>query len=97
MSRQTTLWDDTVEIVHTDPNVPAEAEPRLGGQNGRVLERLRVGTATNIQLEAASGSRRINSRVADVRRWLQKWHGETIESEAVDVKTGVYRYTIVKT
>lgn len=78
----------------TDPNLPAAAAPRLGGQNGKILARLREGPATNIELEEYSGSRRINSRVADVRRWLQQNENRTVESEAVDTARGIYRYWI---
>jgi hypothetical protein len=38
-------------------------------QNGRILARLREGPATNIELEQCSGSKRVNSRIADVRRF----------------------------
>ena len=80
--------------LFTDPQLPAEARPRLGGQNGLVLARLRRGPATNIELEQYSGSHRINSRVADVRRWLRKYEGMTVVATAVDVSKGVYRYEI---
>lgn len=73
---------------------PAEEQKRLGGQNGLILSRLEKGAATNVELEEVSGSRRINSRVADIRRWL-KANGRTIKSECVDAKSGVYRYEII--
>ena len=81
-------------VLHTDPEVPDEARPRLGGQNGKVLDRLRQGPATNLELEAVSGSRRINSRVADCRRYLRETEGKTITSTALDTRTGVYWYEI---
>lgn len=93
---QRTLFDDPPSVAEafTDAGLTDEARPRLGGQNALVLQRLRQGPATNIELEQASGSKRINSRVADVRRWLKKWEGATVESTAVDVARGVYRYEI---
>lgn len=82
------------EIGHTDPRLPEVARKRLGGQNGRVLARLRQGPATNLELETASGSHRINSRVADVRRYLRAEFGQTVLSCAIDTAAGLYRYQI---
>lgn len=78
----------------TDRTLPPAAIPRLGGQNGCVLARLRQGPATNVELEHASGSRRINSRVADVRRHLRKTEGATVKATAIDTAAGLYRYEI---
>ena len=83
------------QIGHTDPLVPREAVPRLGGQNGLVLEALMRGSATNIELEEFSGSRRINSRVADCRKWLKIHQHQTIVAHAEDTAAGIYRYQIV--
>lgn len=94
MSHQRTLFDDQREIGHTDPELPEEAKPRLGGQNGTILARLRNGPATNLELEEISGSRRINSRIADVRRYLRRHEQQTIECEAIDTSAGIYRYEI---
>lgn len=85
----------TVKQTFTDPRLSQDAKPRLGGQNGAILERLRVGPATNIELEAVSGSRRINSRIADVRRYLREHEGKTVESKAIDTASGLYEYRIV--
>ena len=82
--------------VFTDPELPKAAKPRLGGQNLLVLQRLLEGPATNIELELASGSRRINSRVADVRRYLQNHDGKTVTSEAINTARGVYKYAIAE-
>ena len=79
----------------TDPDLPEASRPRLGGQNGRILARLRQGPASNVELEKVSGSRRVNSRIADVRRWLREHENRTIESQGVDVARGLYRYWIV--
>ena len=90
------LWDmlPAAPIGHTDPDLPAAARPRLGGQNGAILARLRSGPATNVELEHCSGSRRVNSRVADVRRWLERCEGVTVTCEALDTAAGLYRYAI---
>ena len=79
----------------TDPNLDDEAKGRLGGQNALVLARLRRGPATNIELEKLSGSRRINSRVADVRRHLRMSENSTIVCRAIDVSRGLFAYRIV--
>ena len=81
-------------IGHTDTRLPSAAKPRLGGQNGKILARLRRGSATNDQLEECSGSKRINSRVADCRKFLQEHEGNTITSKAVDTARGIYEYEI---
>jgi len=81
-------------MKHTDPNIPEAAKPRLGGQNGLILDALREGPALNIHLEIISGSRRINSRIADCRRFLQQYDDSTIVAEAVDTVHGIYRYKI---
>lgn len=83
------------EIGFTDPMVPDAAIPRLTGQNLAVLKRLEKGPATNVELEKSSGSRRINSRTADVRRWLEEHHKKTLVCTPVDAATGIYRYEIV--
>lgn len=84
------------QLVADEPpatGAPDDEQSRLGGQNGSILARLQRGSATNVELETISGSRRINSRIADVRRWLGP-SGKTIVSECVDAKCGLYRYEI---
>ena len=96
MTTQLTLFaadQPPAAIAPTDPALPPEAIPRLGKQNRRVLERLRVAPCTNIMLELLCG--RVNSRIADVRRHLQTYHGQTIKCHPVNVKTGIYIYEIV--
>ena len=83
-------------IGHTDGALPLAARRRLGGQNARVLDRLRRGPATNVELERVSGSRRINSRIADVRRWLKANEGADVVTTTVNVASGVYQYEIRK-
>ena len=84
----------TDEVEHTDPEIPKDAKPRLNSQNQRVLARLKTGSATNTQLEKVSGSKRVNSRVADVRRYLKKTTGQTVTTSVIDSKAGIYRYEI---
>lgn len=84
----------TPSEVHTDPHLPDEAKSRLGGQNAAILERLRQGSAINMELEECSNSKRVNSRIADVRRWLRQHENRTIATTAIDTARGIYRYEI---
>ena len=63
MDKQRTFFD---AIEPCDPNVVAVDQPRLRGQNGLILERLRRGPATNDEL--ARISRKYTSRVSDIRK-----------------------------
>jgi hypothetical protein len=63
-------------------------------QNGRILARLREGPATNIELEQCSGSKRVNSRIADVRRYLRANESATVIATALDTSAGIYSYQI---
>lgn len=53
--------------------IHAEAEdvPRLAGQAGIILERLRCGPATNRELSDIS--LKYTSRISDIRRYLRNW------------------------
>jgi len=82
------------ETTFTDPNLSAAELPRLGGQNAKIMERLEQGPATNIELAECSGSTRVNSRVADVRRYLRTTRQQTINCVAVDTSAGIHRYQI---
>lgn len=98
--KQATLFDPHYnQPVRVEPPAiaaPVDEQKRLGGQNGLILVRLEKGPATNVELEDISGSRRINSRIADLQKWL-KSGGRTITTECVDSKSGLYRYTIAET
>lgn len=104
MDRQRTFFDTELASdleakqgrAFTDTALPEDAKPRLGGQNLLILERLRVGPATNVELEECSGSRRVNSRIADVRRYLRNHHGQTIVCRAIDTAAGLHQYEIGK-
>lgn len=89
-------WIPAADVTDafTDGALPGAAKTRLGGQNLLVLQRLEKGPATNAELERTSRSRRINSRIADVRKWL-KQRGKTIRSSVVDTSAGIYQYEIV--
>ena len=94
-------WDEEEEMnlqpetTFTDHNLCVAELPRLGGQNGKILERLEQGPATNIQLAEYSGSTRVNSRVADVRRYLRLTRQQTIDCVSVNQSAGIHRYKIV--
>lgn len=97
--KQATMFEqfdssEKVAETFTDHRLPADAKPRLGGQNATVLARLRDGAATNIELQQL-GAGRVNSRIADLRKYL-KSEGLTIESKAVDTAKGIYEYQIVR-
>lgn len=83
------------DIPHTDPSVLVAALRRLGGQNRAVYERLLQGPATNVELERLAG--RVNSRVADVRRYVQERYGWRLECHVVEADIGIYRYEIDRT
>ena len=76
-----------------NPSVAPEDEILLSGQNLKVYERLLEGPATNVQLQAATGSMAIHSRIADVRGELAK-HGLAVYGKPV--KGGLWLYRIEK-
>jgi hypothetical protein len=49
----------------TDPNVTEKDKPRLKGQNAAILERLKLGPATNDELSRIA--RKYTSRISDIR------------------------------
>lgn len=66
--------------------------PRLKGLNLRVLELLREGPKTNVQLAEALGhASSWRTRVSDCRLWLERHTGETIVSEKREGGVWVYR------
>lgn len=74
-------------IVVVDPNVEAEAKPRLTRQAWAVLQRLQQGPATNVELIAIA--QRFGARIHDLRK-----AGYEIERTSVDVAAGVYGYEL---
>lgn len=60
------------ELFPTDPNVEPTDTPRLTGQNLRILNRLRLGPASNTELSGIS--LKYTSRISDLRK-----HGFDIE------------------
>lgn len=75
----------------TDPNLEAEEHTALGGHNRLVLERLREGPATNVELQKLGAGQRPSARCHDVRRWLE-CQGLTIRQKRV--RRGVHLYWI---
>lgn len=65
MSRQLSLFDGPRRVAPRDPRVASDEKPRLGGQNARILERLRKGPATNAELAAIS--LKYTARISDLR------------------------------
>ena len=65
-------YDYRHELVHgprhngsVDPRLPADAETRVGRQQQAILERLRCGPATNLELSAIG--LRYSSRISELR------------------------------
>jgi len=77
----------TVSIEPRDPNVEPEDKPRLTGQNAKILERLRQGPATNVEL--AQLALKYSSRVSDLRK-----AGFSVSCERVG-RNGLTRYSLV--
>lgn len=67
---------------------PREALPRLSGARLRVLDRLRIGPATNAELLAVGGFR-YGARLHELRQI-----GFSIESEQIDPAAGSWRFTL---
>jgi hypothetical protein len=58
-------WAALDRVPVRDPNVMEGDEPRLSGQNAAILERLKQGPATNVEL--AGISLKYTSRISDLR------------------------------
>lgn len=72
---------------------PVEDLPRLKGQNGIILEYLRCGPMTNVQL--AEVSLKYTSRISDIRKWLgEHFPGAKIECESDGKRGGVRTYRL---
>lgn len=80
------------DSTFTDQSLADVENSRLGGQNQIAYERLLQGRVTNVELERL-GVRRVNSRIADVRRYLRQ-KGKTVRSQAVELANGLYEYWI---
>lgn len=74
MDTQRTFFDDEFgadmaakrgQVQPCDPNVQPSDLPRLTGQNAAILDRLRQGPATNVELAAIS--LKYTSRLSDLR------------------------------
>jgi hypothetical protein len=77
-----------------DQRVPESDKTRLKGHNQTVLVRLRQGPATNSELAELLGPGSAwRTRVSDVRLWLERHTGETVE--ATKVEGGLWSYRII--
>jgi len=64
---QTSFLDlPNIDVPPTDKRLAAEEKPRLCGQNGAILARLRQGPATNDELSRLA--RKYTSRISDLRQ-----------------------------
>jgi hypothetical protein len=93
--RQPTLFDtlptraQVAEPAISDASkAPAEARHRLAGARLRVLDRLREGPATTLELIEVGGTR-APARVHELRSL-----GCNIECETISGERGAYRYTL---
>lgn len=73
-----------VEAKPVDPNVHPDDAPRLAGQNAAILERLRRGPATNVELSGLS--LKYTGRLSDLRA-----AGYQIECERGEGGVNTYR------
>ena len=92
MQQQLQLFDISATAVAEpcDPHVEPVDLPRLKGQNGKILERLQKGPATNKEL--ATISLKYTSRVSDLRK-----AGHHVENYRKDGDpSGVTRYRLVE-
>ena len=99
MSKQPTLFNarpsDLGERYEIRPHFTEPQDvPRLAGQNGRLLERLRIGPVTNTEIVEKMKIWAAATRISNVREWLRKHTGETIICQRLE--GGVFRYTIEK-
>jgi hypothetical protein len=77
-----------------DQRVGVADRPRLAGHNLRVLDRLRVGAATNAELAALLGPASAwRTRVSDCRLWLERHEGLTVRAERC-LSDGLWLYRI---
>ncbi len=88
MIRQLSLFDAPARpIPASDPNVPPEAKARLSKQCRSILERLRVGPATNAELSAI-GLKYCN-RIQEIRE-----AGHVVTCLRNENRTGLTRYRL---
>jgi hypothetical protein len=83
MNRQLSLFDKPI-IPPTDPHVDPQDERRLTGQNAAILQALRIGAMTNVELSRIS--LKYTGRISDLRA-----AGYRIVCERGDGGLNVYR------
>ena len=92
LGQQSIQWTPLPPVI--DQRVPKSDIPRLKGHNATVLARLRQGPATNVELAALLGPGSAwRTRVSDVRLWLERHTGETVEASQVEGGLWSYRIT----
>lgn len=99
-------WDETHPRVQVeqaklnfaipvrDPRSSPADRSRLTGHNAEILDRLRLGPATNAELAALRPNANAwRTRVSDVRLWLERNESKTIKPTRIT--GGLWRYEIV--
>jgi hypothetical protein len=71
--------------IRLNPTVPGHEAPRLSAQHHAILDRLREGPATNLELGMIC--QRFGARLNELKRAGYPWRKEC-------VKAGIYRYTL---
>jgi len=86
------VWGPLPPVI--DQRVSKSDSSRLKGHNATILARFRQGPATNVELAALLGPGSAwRTRVSDVRLWLERHTGETVEASKVE--GGLWSYRIV--
>lgn len=80
--------ESTVAVPAADPSVLDSDRPRLSVACVRILERLKHGPATNLQLENFGGQR-FGARLHDLRKAGVIWKREHVEG-------AVWRYELIQ-
>ena len=76
-----------------DKRVSVADRPRLAGHNLRVLDRLKEGPATNVELALLLGPAAAwRTRVSDVRFWVERYDGLTVVAD--QQRGGIWLYSL---
>src|SRR5678816_3999302 len=78
--------DDDERPIKLNSSVPEHEAPRLSLQHQTILDRLREGPATNLELGEIA--QRFSARLHELKLAGHPWRRETI-------RPGVYRYTLL--
>ena len=92
LGQQSIHWTPVPPVI--DQRVSKSDSARLKGHNAIVLARLRKGPAFNTQLSTLLGPGSAwRTRVSNVRVWLERHTGETVEASKVEGGLWSYRIT----